>query len=601
MISKKIFISVVYFKQAPLIRTEYLQPVQAGRALGRFDVQGAIGDDTGRNISEKNISWNELTALYWMRHNVDAEIYGIMHYRRLLVFADKKPRALSFENITEREYERYGWNDAAIEKACKNADILTPQRRPLYLPGLPDVLMTASDFYTHQHHMEDMAVVEEIVKTRSPHIYPYLVQVLTGRQVFFNNISVMRKRFFHEYADWLFDTLEEAERRLDLSGYDSYQSRIWGFLAEYLTNAYVAYAKSVHEAKARELPLTWGTRPRPEVVPETVLDQAREKRKAVRIVTADAATGDAATGEDINVVLAVDDNYAPHAAVTMLSILETSHHPRRLRFFILNGKNISEANRSKLSAVAAGRGSEVAFVDIDDRDLRWLPLNRDYVSIATYYRLVMHHYLPQTVSKAIYIDADTIVVDPIEDLWAVDLEGHPVAAAPDDAGFHQQRRLQLTSAHRYFNAGVMVFDVDRFRQMKLEDDILAIFRQKGPFIVSQDQDILNILCCQDTKTLHLRWNAGTRIYRANPLEPSYGEEEAFEAAGDPAIVHFTDKKKPWHLKCTHPFTELYWDYRNETPWAESAGARFKRQLYQRLRGLLRARDRRFDRKVKDRG
>ena len=413
--------------------------------------------------------------------------------------------------------------------------------------------------------------------------------MLAGRQVFFNSISVMRKPLFQEYCDFLFATLEEAETRIDTSGYDSYQKRIWGFLAEYLTNAYVHYAKAVHEAKVRELPLTWGMRPRPPVAPEEVLEAARAKRSAIVPRTAD--------GEgDINVVLSVDDRYAPHAAVTMLSALKTTETPSRLRFFILNGGNISGKNRERLDQVVKQAGGRLDFIDIDDRDLRFLPLNRDYVSIATYYRLVMHRYLPVDVEKAIYIDADTIVVEPLQQLWDIDLEGHPVAGAPDDAGFHQARRLQLSADHRYFNAGVMVFDIARFRQMDIVGDVLTAFRSKGPAIVSQDQDLLNILFENDTKVLPLCFNAGTRIYRANPLEPSYNEEEADQAARAPAIVHFTDVKKPWHTKCTHPFTELYWDYRNLTPWAETASERRKRRMIQKARGLLRARDRRFTRR-----
>ncbi|PRX09383.1 UNVERIFIED_ORG: lipopolysaccharide biosynthesis glycosyltransferase [Martelella mediterranea] len=594
MISREIFISVVYSEPAPLVKTGYLNPIQTGRALGGPAIEGALGDDTGRNNSSEAVFWNGLTALYWMRHNVDAEYYGLMQSRRLLAFAEKKPRGLSFGEVTAAEYVKYGWRDDWIEKACRGADILTPPMRPLHLSGLPDIVMTASDFFAHQHHAADLTLVEGIVKARAPQIYPYLVQVLTGRRVFPDSISVMRKPFFLEYADFLIDTLEAAQQRIDVSGYDAFQQRVGGFLSEYLTCAYVAYAKSVHEAKVRELPLATGVRPRPPVSPDQVLSKARTRRDQ----GAGPVQDDASARSDINIVLAVDDNYVPHAAVTMLSALKTSAVPSQLRFFVLNGHSISQTNRAKLEALVTGAGGRLSFTDIDDRDLRWLPLNRDYISIATYYRLVMHDYLPADVEKAIYLDADTVVVEPLERLWAIDLEGHPVAGAPDDAGLHQARRLRLDAAHRYFNAGIMVFDIARFREMELTDEILAIFRAQGPFIISQDQDILNILFCNDTKLLPLCWNAGTRIYRSNPLEPAYSEAEALEAARAPAIVHFTDAKKPWHTKCTHPFTELYWDYRNETHWAEGSAHKLKRRLVQRVRRWLRASDRRFERHLR---
>ena len=55
-------------------------PVQVG-SYGKENI-GFARDDEGDNISQKNPYFCELTGLYWIWKNVDADYYGLVHYRR---------------------------------------------------------------------------------------------------------------------------------------------------------------------------------------------------------------------------------------------------------------------------------------------------------------------------------------------------------------------------------------------------------------------------------------------------------------------------------------------------------------------------------------
>lgn len=78
-------------------------PVQMGHAI--HPAIGYIGDDTGKNISERNANFCELTGLYWAAHNIDSDYIGIVHYRRYFAsrrksrFAAKKSRVISHEEL----------------------------------------------------------------------------------------------------------------------------------------------------------------------------------------------------------------------------------------------------------------------------------------------------------------------------------------------------------------------------------------------------------------------------------------------------------------------------------------------------------------------
>ena len=76
----RIFFAVALHEKYALPTDALYTPIQAGAAI--HPPLGLMRDDTGENISAKNGSYCELTVLYWMAHNVDADWYGLCHYRR---------------------------------------------------------------------------------------------------------------------------------------------------------------------------------------------------------------------------------------------------------------------------------------------------------------------------------------------------------------------------------------------------------------------------------------------------------------------------------------------------------------------------------------
>jgi len=93
------------------------------------------------------------------------------------------------------------------------------------------------------------------------------------------------------------------------------------------------------------------------------------------------------------------------------------------------------------------------------------------MSVATYYRLLVTGLLPSAVSRAIWIDCDLVVTDDLARLWDMDLAGRHALAVQDHGvpfvsspGVSHYERLGLRADHGYFNAGVMLLDLDLLRK-----------------------------------------------------------------------------------------------------------------------------------------
>ncbi|MBB4199562.1 hypothetical protein CCR94_08580 [Rhodoblastus sphagnicola] len=586
---RKFAFFVCHHKPGPIFRDDIFTPIQVGAALSETHLPQCARDDTGDNISAKNPSYCELTALYWMWKNVEADYYGLFQYRRFLNF--RRIGALtstfsSFNDVSPETIARFGWSRPQIEALLTTCDIVTSPRWDVHPVGLEKLTMTNYDFFAKEHNIRDLDTVIAVIKNKYPEIYPFVLRYLYSERCTFANMFVMRADYFKRYAQWLFDVLFDAEKDIDVSGYDGYQKRVFGFLSERLCGAYVDYLVATAGARVAEASVAFGVFAKP----------VTDGQEALRNIEAQAAEARAfLVPERVHVTFAIDDTYAPHCGAAIASLLGNIHDRQQLTIHILHDATLSQLSRSLLASLMPRAETQIDFIEIPAGDFDFFPNNRAYISRATYYRLVLHKVLPPEVKKTIYIDADVILADNICKIW-VDLDDNLAAACPDEGGVMQTRRLGLPLSHSYFNAGVCVFNLEKLRGCDADSLYLESYARNKNLISLQDQDILNIAFHDRIKLLPLRWNANARLYDWNELEYKYSEAEAHEAALHPGLIHYTDSSKPWHPRCEHPLAALYWRWRNETPWARTRAQELKFELdawYWRQREAAHAFERRM--------
>ncbi len=176
---------------------------------------GYLRDDTGDNISEKNKNYSELTGLYWLWKNErECDVLGLCHYRRF--FAGKDKKILSTDEA---------------EKLLMGNDIIVPRRAVCPVP--------VRQQYIEKHHREDLLALDQAIKKERPGYLKAYNEVMEGNQIYPCNMFIAKRDVFFDYCSFLFPVLFETEKRLDISTYDEYAARVYGFLSERLLPVFI--------------------------------------------------------------------------------------------------------------------------------------------------------------------------------------------------------------------------------------------------------------------------------------------------------------------------------------------------------------------------
>jgi len=594
----KITVLVCYHTDAPRIKDDVFAPIHLGRACaspeGTRALRDCIGDDTGENISDRNPRFCELTALYWAWKNLaeDVEYVGLMHYRRFLVFSERGEDVINwpFES-TEAAVAQFGLDKEHVAPLCRQYDVICPVKTPIFKGYVYDLhkrfqcltpakmrrftsappLLSFYEHYALAHFERDLRTAIRVVLEKHPEYLSFLDDTLEDTKGRFCNMFVMQRGLFNEYMAFLFGVLGEVERRLCFDGPEylagSYQGRVMGFLGERLLSIYIdALARFRPETRIKELPIVF--------FDGRSLERCAPAAKGSGILAASSETHQdsqsSPPSSTFDIVLASDNDYAQHLAVAIASILRNATDGESLSFHILDG-GISETNRFRIEALKTIRDFEIEFLDVDAAAFAACPIpSGTWITETTYYRFLLPHLAP-TIDKALYLDCDVVVLTSLRDLWATDVSGAYAAVAEDTweyAAIHHKRMLGLSHADFYFNAGVMLVNLAKWREDGLSDALFAQMREmvkKGGTIQYDDQDVMNCVLRNGLIVLPIKWNVQqTAFYFTGCTR--YSAEALEDARCNPALVHFSGAVKPWHPGCIHPLRKEYFTYLDMTSW-----------------------------------
>jgi lipopolysaccharide biosynthesis glycosyltransferase len=274
------------------------------------------------------------------------------------------------------------------------------------------------------------------------------------------------------------------------------------------------------------------------------------------------------TPDVIQVAMAADREFVLPLAVALTS-LALAHRPGDVAVTVLHD-GISSSEIERIERPVHGR-LEISWRQVNPEEVAGAHFSTPLTS-ASLFRLLLPRFLPSDAERVIYLDADTVITGSVRPLWETHLGEHHVAAVRDAASPFAAgpcgtdwRGLGLAADAPYFNSGLLVIALGAWRSAGVSARVLEVLRGSRPRW--GDQDGLNVVLCGRWKELERRWNLQTADIERRGLAWALWPDDVDQALTDPAVIHYTERDKPWDPGTRHPMADRWHDMLDQTAWS----------------------------------
>lgn len=249
----------------------------------------------------------------------------------------------------------------------------------------------------------------------------------------------------------------------------------------------------------------------------------------------------------MDIVFCINTSYTKFVTVALCSIFENNSQEKIHVHILTDG--LLPKDEKLLTDITDRYGGKYSKHLVDDSKLRKL---KSTWSVYTWYRCYIPELLPN-VSRCLYLDADVIIKGNIQELFTLNMKQKAIAAVIDTESYNPQvfQRLQYPQQKEYICAGIMVMNLDYWREHNITGQIINYAIQNSERIEFPDQDSINVVC-QDSKII---------------LPPKFGILNTFvtnnefikdnisslkEMLSDPRIIHYAGFA-PWVIEKNRHF------------------------------------------------
>ena len=263
----------------------------------------------------------------------------------------------------------------------------------------------------------------------------------------------------------------------------------------------------------------------------------------------------------INIVCVVDDHYTVLLAALIKSI-ETNHlSGEEIQLFIVDD-GIKKSNKKNLEGFINPHKIKIIWINMADTmpSNFKLPLDKSTYPQNIYTRIFIPHFMPPTIKRVIFMDVDMLCLKDISELFNTDIGDNIIGAVQDSittnfnadtgGGIENYKQLGLSGDSKYFNAGLMIIDIDKWLKAGISEHVMDIIKENIGHTTFPDQYGLNVGLTSKWFEIEKKWNSFADIIH-----------------DDPSLIHFFYRKPIYKSYFNQEiYRKLFYGYLDQTPW-----------------------------------
>ena len=573
----KIFVSHRIDLDSETIDNPLYIPVRCGAVYDERENVDMLGDDTGDNISEKRMTFNEFTVMYWAWKNVEADYYGLCHYRRFLSFYKEDIPFASLkqgiaDSMSPATLQYYGFMDEdTIRTQIEKQDIIVPYEYHMKHDMISDTTcrnikeqwLKYCASYLKPEHFDAML---ELIRKYAPQYYSSAVEYCRGKKFRGFNCCIMKKEYFFQMCEFIFPILFEFNDQLKRSHFSTTQNRACGYLGEWLFSIFVYHIQKQHNVKLQERQL--------------IAFLNTDKSYLLKPYFQSNYTA---------VVLPLNDGNRPLVAVTIQSLLSHVSTDRNYDIILLQRSfdadqwctQLKKQQNHTLMELCKGYSNvSLRFYDPKNELGKLdIPKLRKEVPEEQFYMLFLPWILPD-FERVTYLSDGLLVNTDIAECDKIDLKSSYIAAVKNpifaalingyipDAYKNFEKKLQMKDLYGYIAAEFAVLNLSQIRKGFSHEEI-------EEYLIEQNcdcptADCINQLFEGKISFLHQRWNriecCSPEYFKLSEYIPSDINRELSDAK-NLKISNLRGMVNGW-IPQQSQTAKAFWQYAQMTPFYE---------------------------------